>query len=261
MSLIGLIPTTTISFLVGRLAHLRLPQWVLVPIIRLYSFFYRVDLSAITSFSTFKSFAEFFSRPFLEGSRPIDQGIVSPCDGTLYLNAEVRGDRSLQVKACNGSLSELFGEECNGEFDLLGIYLSPSDYHRVYSPLAGELELVRHIPGRLLPVGPTFQKLAPRLYLENERLVFRISYHGKPAYLLMVGAMNVGQMNLSLEGFSLSRDGSELSIGSYDLSPGQELASFSLGSTVLLAIPKPLSETCASFGSLKMGQQIAKSRP
>jgi len=264
-----LLPSRLISCIVGKLAHIESPALIPKLFISLYRSLLFIGGSRETSY---RSLAEYFARPFPEGSRPLQGDIVSPCDGQLYLNESIDSAQTLRVKACQGTLAELVGQEVSATdtgFRMLGIYLSPRDYHRVFCPLDAELLSIRHIPGRLLSVGPIMRMIAPRLYLENERLVFELSSKGKKVYLTMVGALNVGQMKVTGADFSkneLSEDkrgGTEASFQTYKsktLRAGQELAYFSLGSTVLLAFENGMGEVFSPLGKLKMGQSIVKSR-
>ena len=53
----------------------------------------------------------------------------------------------------------------------LTYYLCPRDYHRVHSPLTGEIESIRHLQGQLWPVNKFGLRKIPELFCLNERVV------------------------------------------------------------------------------------------
>ena len=62
-------------------------------------------------------------------------------------------------------------------------------------PFDGTIEEVTYIPGKLWPVNRWAVPIVPNLFCQNERLVFRLSgSQSEQAYLVMVGALNVGRL-------------------------------------------------------------------
>jgi hypothetical protein len=137
-----------LSRLVGRLADLRLPRPLLLPLIRAYVRAYGVDLSeAALPADAYPSFSAFFTRRLREAARPIETEpgvVVSPSDSRLASIGRVPEDGRLeQVKGDRYSLEALLGSSGDAEALRGGqhatLYLSPSMYHRVHSPVDGRI--------------------------------------------------------------------------------------------------------------------------
>ena len=170
----------------------------------------------------------------------------------------------------------------------LTIYLSPRHYHRIHTPVAGRITLARSIPGRLLPVNVAAVRSIPELFPTNERLVVemerrsvehrflehrRTENHdaehggeesaeegpraptlGAAVALVAVGAFNVGRISAAFDpGWVTNRPrrerpGPEARRYDVEVGPGAELATFHLGSTVvLLFAPGPRGESPPPF--------------
>ena len=59
------------------------------------------------------------------------------------------------------------------------MYLAPGDYHRVHSPVDGEISLVRGIAGDLYPVNSIGEKHIPQLFVRNHRAAIVIDQDEK----------------------------------------------------------------------------------
>ena len=79
------------------------------------------------------------------------------------------------------------------------LYLSPTMYHRVHSPVDGRVVSWRYVPGRLFPVNASGVRLVPGLFTRNERVavLLETEAHGTVAVVL-VGAANVGRMRTAI---------------------------------------------------------------
>lgn len=129
------------------------------------------------------------------------------------------------------------------------LYLSPPDYHWVHAPSEGvNLEAYR-MSGSHFPVNAWGRKICPRLYVENERLVFRYqSAEWGWVILICVGAMGVSALRSVVGDVAYDRWTS--------LKPhvqkGERLLGFELGSTVLLITERgPSSQK--SLGVVRVG--------
>ena len=109
----------------------------------------------------YPDFNAFFTRELAAGARPLDPdplAFVSPCDGRISQCGRITNDRMLQAKGSSFSLRALLSHDpaaqdlTNGFFHT--IYLAPRDYHRVHMPMAGTLQRMIHVPGRLFSVAP-----------------------------------------------------------------------------------------------------------
>lgn len=256
-------PRERISHLVGRLCDLPMPSLVSSVMSRLYSQAFDVNMSeAAVPHGGYRSFDAFFTRPLRAGVRPIgDQPLVSPSDGVVSALGPIDDASRLFVKGQPYELGELLGSHTDaarfrgGSFCV--IYLSPRDYHRVHSPVAGFVEHVRAIEGELYPVNAIGERHIPKLFVRNRRVVVDILSEGSGRVaLVMVGAMIVGKISVNVIGSG------DVPAGSHPLAPlvpvhrGDELGAFHLGSTVVL-----LSETRSAFrfepGPVRMGQSLS----
>jgi phosphatidylserine decarboxylase len=195
--------------------------------------------------SAYDSLDSFFTRRLKPELRPIGQVPVHPCDGKLNSIEDVDQGRILQVKGIDYSVSELVGGEHESrDFNsstALTYFLSPTDCHRVFSPVDGEVLLCRHIPGALWPVNKWGVKNISGLFSTNERVVFEIksSNFGK-VFVVMVGALNVGQIEVAFDSSVYTNQPEKNEVTEYIYEPGHsinagdELGIFHLGSSVVL---------------------------
>jgi phosphatidylserine decarboxylase len=115
-------------------------------------------------------------------------------------------------------------------------YLHPRDCHRVQVPADSRLVRTRHIPGSRFPVVDWSERLVKGIYSRNERLVFDFALpDGARLSLVMVAALGVGNLDSPYAPPDLTATTSRRE---FDPPPslhrGEDLASFKLGSTVVL---------------------------
>ena len=262
----------SISYVMARLADARLRPSILRRLINGYIRLYRVDMSEVAEpIESFATFNHFFTRRLRDGARPIarDAGVVvAPADSRVSavgsLPREGRLDhikgRSYQVEALLGSAEDaaLFAGGVHST-----LYLSPSMYHRVHSPVDGLIVAWRYIPGRLYPVNTLAVRHVPGLFAVNERVVVLIETkaHGRVAVVL-VGAANVGRISLAFSSLMTNTGGAarhETPATPIAISRGDELGAFNLGSTVVLLIADPRLAAAPGIvpGELvRMGQSL-----
>jgi phosphatidylserine decarboxylase len=203
----------------------------------------------IENLSGFETFNAFFTRELVSGIRPIDpdpRSFVSPSDGKISQCGRITSDRMLQAKGKHFSVRTLLANDpastefLNGFFDT--IYLSPRDYHRVHMPMAGTLQRMIHVPGRLFSVSPYSVRQVPNLFARNERVVSLFdTTHGMMGVVL-VGAMLVSSMETVWSGVVTPPRGRKVvrtdwSRRDISLEKGQEMGRFNMGSTVILLLP------------------------
>jgi phosphatidylserine decarboxylase len=236
-----------LSRLAGHLSDLPLPRPLRVPVIRAYARAFEVDLDeAALAPEAYPTFNAFFTRRLRAGARPIDAAsgvVVSPSDSRLSSIGRVPEDGRLeQVKGETYGIDALVGSpEDAARFRGAAhatLYLSPAMYHRVHSPVEGVIVAWRYVPGRLFPVNAVGVRSVPGLFTRNERVVVLVdtAAHG-PVAIVLVGAANVGRIGLAFTDLVTNRGhapGVFRPPAAIPIQRGDELGTFSLGSTVVL---------------------------
>jgi phosphatidylserine decarboxylase len=232
----------------GRLADAQLPPAVADTVVGLYVRAYKVDLgeSEPPPAGSFPSFDAFFTRPLREGARPLcpdPDAIVSPADGRLEDAGPVHAGGKLTIKGRAYAVADLVGDGAEvaryegGQFAI--VYLSPRDYHRVHAPIAGDVTLVRSLPGDYFPVNSIGERHVDSLFSTNRRVAIAIDTpaHGRVT-VVMVGAMIVGRITVS------AIDARDVPLGEHVIAPalpvarGDEIGRFHLGSTAVVFVEK-----------------------
>jgi len=222
----------------------------------------------------FRTVEDIFTRALKPDARIIEGPICSPADGTLSLSGVAKKGEAIQAKGLFYNLSELvFGTKHHDELAFSStVYLAPHNYHRVHSPLAGKLLRMRYFPGELWPVNRPFVRFAPQLFIRNERLVFDFedSKSRGRIHVVMVGALNVGRIISPFwDGFFTNGSKGQRKVQEkawpepLSVELGEEIGTFMLGSTVVLAFDKKaaayykLHETTIPT-PVRMGQTLIK---
>ncbi|MEX2525942.1 MAG: archaetidylserine decarboxylase [Gammaproteobacteria bacterium] len=270
-----LLPQHTLSACMYRLARLRYPP-LKDRMIRAFIRLYNVDMSEAdeTDSTEFADFNSFFTRELKPDARPLDNSadaLLSPVDGRVSQSGHIREGCLLQAKGIKYSALELLGNDpdaalrfSKGAF--MTLYLAPRDYHRVHMPVAGTLEKMAYVPGKLFSVNPVTTENVSRLFARNERVISLFNtFHGRMA-VIMVGAIFVGSMETVWAGqVTPARDRSP-GAWTYDhlqdpvtLDKGEEMGRFNMGSTVILLFEKDRVqwlETLKPGERVKMGEKI-----
>jgi len=266
--------TNAISFFTGKIAACNLPIFLRQATYRVYGLLTGAIVEeAEYPLESYLSLGDFFSRKLKLSAREIQGPICSPADGTISGIGRIENGELLQAKGSLYTVGELLldgalaAEFENGTYAT--IYLAPGDYHRVHSPVTGKLRYSKHIPGALLPVGPTLAKYRDKLFSRNERaLVVLDGTEGGSCVVCLVGALNVGCIELSH-----SKIRSNASLKSVIDSPpptikypdspteiklGEEVGVFSLGSTAIALFSKEFAfEFRVTLGQeIRMGQSL-----
>lgn len=262
-----LISTNTFSRWTGSLAGSRgIPKWLLAKVIRNYIRFYRIDMTDFEiDLTTINTFNEFFTRPLKKGARVWGQGVCSPVDGRLLCFGAVEEGKMYQIKGISYAQDVLLGQPglTNGSYAT--IYLAPGDYHRVHAPFDMRIEEITHIPGELLSVSLMNVRHIPALYNKLERVVLSGKNEFGKFHFVFVGAFNVGSIRLSfMEDFTSNRKNiREIRKirTSVEISKGEELGWFELGSTVVMMTESKLFESGLEhllFQKISLGQTLAQ---
>jgi len=271
-----LLPQRAISRLANALARVRLAPVKNLQI-GLFGLLAGVDWSEARErrIAAYADFNAFFTRDLVPGARPLDpdpQAFVSPCDGRISQCGRLTSDRLLQAKGLHYALHALLANDAqagafaNGYFHTL--YLAPGNYHRVHMPLAGDLQRMIHVPGRLFSVGPATVRTQPDLFTRNERVIALFSTGHGPMALVLVGIVLVsgietvwsGPVTVSGGGRSVASDWSRRAV---HLARGAEMGRFNFGSTVILLLPAAAVATLAELGPddvVQVGQRLGRLR-
>ena len=147
------------------------------------------------------------------------------------------------------------------------IYLAPYNYHRVHAPVAGELVSASYVPGDLFSVNNATASHIPGLFRRNERLIMNFATAAGPAAVIFVGALNVGSISTPWTGEIRPRSSGivapvDLGTPTINVSKGELLGWFNMGSTVILLLP---GDTCrwqdylVAGATVRMGTAIGTS--
>ena len=257
VSLMRVLPQNAISKTIGFLVSADLPGPIAITVRNILIAAFRINTEeAELSKDSYPSFGDFFVRKLKPGSRSITSAsFCSPCDGTL--KQSIPAAKEVNVKGIDYQIDTLiFGKAAKTDtsfsaYWLIDIYLAPYNYHRVHMPFSGTLKSVRHVPGKLWPVNPYFVNRVPKLFAQNERLIFEIeSDEGGKAYLTMVGALNVGKIEAADAPSLTTNSGhSEERLQLFETpihkDAGEELGTFHMGSTVIMVMDQTLTSNLA----------------
>lgn len=254
---------------VSGIAAIRWPSALRAPVCRVFSKLVGANVQeAARPLEEYQSLGEFFARELRPDARPISgdaQDISSPCDGVVSACGRIDAGTLVQAKGHTYALSALLANADEATAFLGGsyvtIYLSPKDYHRVHTPVAGTLSSYREIPGALYPVRLQTVARVDSLYVRNERVVLQIKAPHGPCAIVMVAAVGVGNIWLRHWGTS----GHARTAALHPLKPeaavqrGDELGAFKLGSTVIAVFPQGAALQGLSVGDVvKLGQPIGR---
>jgi phosphatidylserine decarboxylase len=267
-----LIPQHGLSRLMGVLANWRFRPWKNWAI-KSYIRYFKVNMqeAKIEDPTEFACFNDFFIRELKPELRPLASepaALISPVDGCISEVGKIDDERIFQAKEHYYDLGALVGDEAlakpfrDGEF--LTVYLAPRDYHRIHMPIAGKLQKMIHIPGKLFSVNPPSVSSIPNIFARNERVVSLFSTEIGPMALISVGAVIVGGISTKWHGLVTppsSRSVSQWDYSNVDISftRGEEMGHFQLGSTVIILFAENKIrwlENLKSESPLKIGEKI-----
>ena len=267
-----LLPKNAASRIFGIVTRLRIP--VFSKLARdIFAAHYQLNMDeAEYPLNHYRNIGELFIRRLKPGARPIaDSEIVSPVDGVLSQTLTFDSNQEMiQAKGKYYTLKDLLrNEEMAKRFEggaFATIYLAPFNYHRIHSPVKGELVDAAYCPGTLWPVNVGSVERVEGLFCINERLTSRIRLEdGSEILVVKVGATNVGRIGvvysdeLLVNAGRLPRDCKR-----FDWVPGTkvtfekggELGRFEMGSTVILVVDKKIHERHPELFTSRLGQAV-----
>ena len=267
------LPRFWLTSLVHRLARIRtttVKDFLISRFIRLYDV--DIDDVKLDVPADFATFNDFFTRELADGARSVDKrsgSIVSPVDGTLSSAGTITGHNIFQAKGLDYSLEDLLATDLQNARNYVDgafatIYLAPHNYHRVHSPIDGEIVSAHYVPGDLFSVNAATVTYVAGLFSRNERLILHFDTAQGPAAVILVGALNVGSISTPWSGEVRPRkhgivETIDLSGGPLEIRRGDLLGWFNMGSTVIILLPKGAcawNEQLAAGVTVRMGEAI-----
>jgi phosphatidylserine decarboxylase len=272
-----LLPRFWMTALVYRVARIRNRRFKDL-FIRRFIGLYRVEIEEVKREvpAGFETFNDFFIRELVDRARPIDPAplsVVSPVDGTVSSAGPIHGNRIFQAKGHDYSLEDLLATDLQDARRYVDgayatIYLAPYNYHRVHAPLDGRITAARYLPGDLFSVNTATARYVPGLFRRNERLALHFQSDSGPWVLVFVGALNVGSISTPWSGEVRPRrrgvvESIDLAAGPPQVSKGDLLGWFNMGSTVVLLTPPGVCDWSQSLqpgNTVRMGEPIGSLR-
>ncbi|MFZ7945478.1 MULTISPECIES: phosphatidylserine decarboxylase [Bacillaceae] len=202
--------------------------------------------------SEFPTLHDLFVRTLKKDARKIDKshdGVVSPVDAVIEDVGLIKETSDIIVKGKNYSIEEMLGESSilakylNGTYMIL--YLSPSHYHRIHSPVDGIVTKQWTLGKKSYPVNKLGLKYGRRTLAKNYRVITEVKTVFGHVSVVKVGAMFVNSIETTHKG--------------YELVKGEEMAYFSFGSTVVLLFEKgtfQIDSTIKTPKDISVGEKI-----
>ncbi|MCM3566536.1 phosphatidylserine decarboxylase [Neobacillus mesonae] len=195
---------------------------------------------------------DLFVRQLKKEARTIDQtedAVVSPVDAVLEDAGRIQESSEIVVKGKTYSIEEMLGSRgilqkyLNGTYIIL--YLSPSHYHRIHSPVDGEVTKQWTLGTKSYPVNKWGLKYGVRTLAKNYRVITEVKTKSGHVAIVKVGAMFVNSIETIFKGSELKK--------------GSEMAYFTFGSTVVLLFEKDIFQLDAAIRTpkeMKVGEKI-----
>jgi phosphatidylserine decarboxylase len=258
-------PTCFLSRIFGIIARIPVSQKILEPILDWYCEKFNVNTKeCIIPKDGFKTFDEFFTRKLKPKARIIATGtkvVVSPVDALVYEFGKINDTAIIQAKGIDFSVDSLIPSDTANEFRngmFITLYLSPGDYHRIHSPVAGKIIGYFNIPGRLFTVQEYMVNTLKGLFSKNERLISYIQTTKSLIAVCKIGAMNVGRISINHADVVTNKTIRTKEENFYNkeqiknVKAGDEIGMFHLGSTIILLFPK----NSVKFSGIKTGKKV-----
>jgi phosphatidylserine decarboxylase len=218
-----------------------------------FSKVYKIDQAEMEKpIDEYATLHEFFTRKLKKGSRIIYQdpvSVVSPVDATIEEMGMVSSDYTFTVKGKSYTISEMLGDDekvkkyLNGTYIIF--YLSPSNYHRIHSPVSGKVTEQWALGTKSYPLNKYGLKYGKKPFSKNYRMITEIDYNNTSIAIVKVGAMFINSIE-------------RLDTGD-ELEKGTEIAYFSFGSSIVLLFEGGSFAPAISKSipcQIKMGERI-----
>jgi phosphatidylserine decarboxylase len=195
---------------------------------------------------------DLFVRTLKKEARLVDENknsVVSPVDAVIEDVGTIKETSEMFVKGKSYSIQEMLGNEetvtkyLNGTYMLL--YLSPSHYHRIHSPVEGKIVKQWTLGSKSYPVNKMGLKYGVRTLAKNYRMITEVNTASGHIAIVKVGAMFVNSIEKTHKGMNLQK--------------GEEMAYFSFGSTVVLLFEQGVFKIDSSIQTpkdIRIGERI-----
>lgn len=195
---------------------------------------------------------DLFVRQLKKDTRPINldaNAVVSPVDAVIEDIGAITETSDIFVKGKTYSIGEMLGDRdvltkyLNGTYMIL--YLSPSHYHRIHSPVDGTVTKQWTLGTKSYPVNKWGLRYGVRTLAKNYRVITEVKTAAGHVAVVKVGAMFVNSIETTYKGSELKKGG--------------EIAYFTFGSTVVLLFEKGIFQVDSSIGTpkeIKVGEKI-----
>ncbi|MEA1920852.1 MAG: phosphatidylserine decarboxylase [Campylobacterota bacterium] len=264
--------TNTLSIGFGKFASKEFSKGFQSMVNKSYVKLMKLDMSEFEAPESYPSLNALFTR-HLKVARPFSKDhsdMISPCDSLVSECGMIDDTLAMQIKGMSYDVDALLGTEVSDASkalvhhgDYCNFYLSPRDYHRYHMPIDCQILQAIYIPGKLYPVNmPALNNIAS-LFVENERVVLECVAEGKCFYMVMVGALNVGKMQISFAP-EIQTNARVEEMQSYQYSDlymkkGDDFGCFEMGSTIVILSERGLFDYSVEVGqNVKFTQNIAK---
>lgn len=249
-----LLPRRSLSRWAGYFMHWEGPRWWARFSVAVFARLYHINISECEKpLESYPSIGAFFTRRLKTGVRPVAEApAVHPADSVITQCAPIREGKLIQAKNFTYSLLEFTQDpEALKKWEgglFATYYLCPTDYHRVHSPVDGDITNVRYIPGDLWPVNEWSTNNIRDLFPLNERVLVEIESEWGPVGVVFVGATNVGQIELFFDSEIRGNQAGPMLFKHKSYEPelpihkGAELGMFRMGSTVVMLYPQVFRE-------------------
>ncbi|MEH7074125.1 phosphatidylserine decarboxylase [Neobacillus drentensis] len=202
--------------------------------------------------SEYPTLHDLFVRTLKKEAREIDQSevaVVSPVDAVIEDVGPITESSDILVKGKTYSIEEMLGDSkllakyLHGTYMIL--YLSPSHYHRIHSPVNGIVTKQWTLGSKSYPVNKLGLKYGVRTLAKNYRVITEVKTDFGHVAIVKVGAMFVNSIETTHKGSELVKGG--------------EMAYFSFGSTVVLLFEKGIYQVDSNIQTpkeIKVGEKI-----
>ncbi len=179
------------------------------------------------SVGDYKTLHDFFIRRLKPDARTIQHGdnqAVSPVDGLLASSGLISPQLEIEVKGKEYSILDMLGSKekaslyNGGQFAVF--YLSPSNYHRIHSPINGKIIQRWSLGRHSYPVNELGLTYGKEVLSKNFRSITELQHSNGKVAVVKVGAMFVNSVDFLHDQKAWKQ--------------GEEVAYFTFGSTVIL---------------------------